>query len=302
MYQIKVSTTQPTIDIVSSILWDVGACGVSIDQPFDSSEVDYDYLDQKLLMQCTKCDVVVSGFFECIKGVQQNLICEFAKLSENCIWDIGTFDLEICEVKYNWIEDFKKYFVDADYGKVVVVPEWNDSKFDKPTVKLQLAAAFGTGQHQTTRMCIEALQSHLGQKSVVADVGCGSGILGLVALSLGAKFVKFCDIDTQSTSVTQYNLNLNQVDTSLYQVCSSNLLHDDKKKYDLIIANLTASTLIQFADSAKENMHAHSQLIVSGIILDRLDELKAVYKSKMYNLIDTKIADDWALCIFKKDF
>jgi ribosomal protein L11 methyltransferase len=296
VYQISITTTQPSADIISSILWDCGAIGVSLHEPLDIGDVDFDYIDESLLQ--ISPNTIVSGFFESsdIQDIKKALD-EFEK---NCEWDVGSLDLHVAKVdNYQWVDEFKKYFVDVDYGSIVVVPEWSQNLYQKPTVKMQLSSSFGTGKHQTTSMCIGALQKFGTTKKSIADIGCGSGILGLTALSLGAEFVKFGDIDSQAIDATKYNLDLNSIKPNRYKVCQCSLLEGDSNKYDIIVANLTAKILIELGKTIRQNMHSDSIVITSGIILEKLEQVEQNFYSNDLKLLQSKTMDDWAMCVFE---
>ncbi|MDR1138365.1 MAG: 50S ribosomal protein L11 methyltransferase [Clostridiales bacterium] len=297
-YKISISTTRQNIDVLSGLLWELGTTGVLIIDK-DIGDLSYDYLDSSLDM--TESDeAVVSGFFDydALTDVQSML----NDWQHKCEWQVGTLELGLEIVDPNqWVEDFRDSFVPVDYGQVVVVPEWVVTEYTKPVVRLQLASAFGTGKHETTSMCIKALQKYVQPGLSVADVGCGSGILGLVALLLGAGLVSFSDVDGGAISTTRYNLDINNIDSKYYTIDQRSFLDGDSINYHIVVANLTADLLTKLSSTVHNNLKPNGILILSGIILDKVDLVKDTYIDCNCQLIDQTIEGEWACLVFGID-
>ena len=180
------------------------------------------------------------------------------------------------------------------------MPEWiaYNKKDDEQVVKLDNNMAFGTGEHETTSMCVELLQEYLTPDSVCIDVGCGSGILGISAVKLGAKFAYLTDIDAVAVESANHNCALNGV-TDNVQVARANLLDDSNLKGDIMLANITADILANLAPSIPKNLKAGGTLILSGIIDSKLETVIEVYTAQGLTL-DRKVKKgEWNALAFK---
>ena len=179
------------------------------------------------------------------------------------------------------------------------MPEWIDYKPQNGETPLFIGSnmAFGTGEHETTSMCVEFLQDYVKKSDVVIDVGCGSGILGIAAAKLGAKKVIMTDIDECAIEASEQNIKLNGVNNG--RVYLKNLLDDNTVKGDVIVANIMAEVLIGFAAGLKNNLNVGGTVILSGILVDRLDKVVAAYKAQGFELLKTKIKGEWAAIALK---
>ena len=159
--------------------------------------------------------------------------------------------------------------------------------------------SFGTGQHHTTKLCIEALENTVFEGCSVLDLGSGSGILSIASLLLGAKSAVAVDIDKLAVDVSIENAALNGFSNTNYIAYQGNILSDNdlkdkiKGKYDVVVANIVADVLIAFAPVFKEYMHNNSKLICSGIISHRLNDVKNALKDNEYNILSQKEESEW---------
>ena len=157
--------------------------------------------------------------------------------------------------------------------------------------------AFGTGEHETTSMCVQLLQKYVNAGSTVIDVGCGSGILGIAAARLGAKNVIMTDIDECAVEAANHNVKLNGVKNA--EVYLKNLLDDNAVKGDVIVANIMAEVLIMFASGLKNNLKSGGVVLLSGILTDRLDKVIAAYTAQGFTLLEQEIKGEWAAIALK---
>lgn len=243
----------------------------------------------------------------CLKTKQQRPCLskeDFEVLSENCrgITSLGTLETTLREVEGDdWIEIWKSHFRPLHIGeRIVVCPEWikYDRKPNEEVVKLDSNMAFGTGEHETTSMCLKLLQRYLTPSSVCIDVGCGSGILGISAIKLGAKYAYLTDIDYVAVESAKHNAEINGVAQSV-TVAHSNLLENSDVKGDIILANITAEILCGLAPSIPKNLKEGGTLILSGIIKSRLDMVIKAFTAQKLTL-EEKIKDgEWIALSFK---
>ncbi len=308
--ELTIHTTTEGSELIADILWRYTNYGVAISDVKDvialqNNKVMYwDYIDDSLLGD--RRDVLVKAFVpkdETAKTLP--LIREdFEVLSENCcgITSLGTLETTMREVEGDdWIEIWKSHFRPLHIGeRIVVCPEWikYDRKPNEEVVKLDSNMAFGTGEHETTSMCLRLLQRYLTPSSVCIDVGCGSGILGISAIKLGAKYAYLTDIDYVAVESAKHNAEINGVAQSV-TVAHSNLLENSDVKGDIILANITAEILCGLAPSIPKNLKEGGTLILSGIIESRFDMVIKAFTAQKLTL-EEKIKDgEWIAISFK---
>ena len=204
-------------------------------------------------------------------------------------------DLSISELEEtNWIESYQKNFQPIKFGKnLCVVPSWEESnKFDDKTIiKMDPGLAFGSGSHETTHLCLEYLDSSNLKELTVIDYGCGSGILSIAALSLGAKNVIAVDIDPQAIIATKENAKINNVDKKISIVSSESLADTEA---DLLIANILSNPLMILRDKFIDLIKSNGRIVISGIMKKQLLEVAKHYE-EFCNIVDIKERNKWCL-------
>lgn len=276
--QVTVTTTTEGSDIVASLLMDEGSEGVSIIDHKDvedliKSDVIWDYIDDSLKIDDKK--VFVSGFYDEGKNLS-SLNQKLDLLKANAAVDVGSLETS---VSVNRTEDYenvwKQFYTPIEIGeKLVVVPKWlKHSDNGRNAVYIDPGMAFGTGKHETTSMCLKLLDSTDLQDKTVADMGCGSGILGIAAMKLGAKSCMMNDIDPQAVKAAKENAESNGVDCTILL----GDLKNDGEKFDVIIANITADVLIRLSSVIESMAKKGTTVILSGIINERADDVVKAY-------------------------
>jgi len=204
-------------------------------------------------------------------------------------------DLSISELEEtNWIESYQKNFQPIKFGKnLYVVPSWEKSnKFDdKTSIKMDPGLAFGSGSHETTHLCLEYLDSSNLKELTVIDYGCGSGILGIAALSLGAKKVMAVDIDPQAIIATKENAKINNVDKNISIVSPDTLIDTEA---DLLIANILSNPLMTLRDKFIELIKSNGRIVISGVMKKQLLEVSKHYE-EFCSIVDIKERNKWCL-------
>lgn len=307
--ELTIHTTSEGSELIADILWRYTNYGVAISDVKDvialqrDKAMYWDYIDENLTVAG---DVLVKAFIaleETDKIVPQIRadIEETAKNGEGFI-NFGTLETTRRVVEGDdWLEIWRKHFRPIHIGEsVVIVPEWIDyeQKAGEVTVKLDSNMAFGTGEHETTSMCIELLQKYITPDSVCIDVGCGSGILGISAVKLGAKFAYLTDIDAVAVESANHNCKLNGVSGQV-TVSRANLLDDSNLKGDIMLANITADILENLAPSIPKNLKAGGKLILSGIIDCKLNRVIEVYSTEGLTLLEKVKKGEWNALAFK---
>nr|MBO4517311.1 50S ribosomal protein L11 methyltransferase [Clostridia bacterium] len=298
--EISVKTTHLGSELVADILSELSDGGVSVSDVQDvidleNSGKNWDYAEESVYAKdstvVVKCYIKISEKARKLADISRAL----KTLKENSPFDLGELNISETEIDGDfWREKWKENFKPIHIGNIVVVPEWIDykQKAQEKTVIIGSNMAFGTGEHETTSMCVEFLQTFVNENDTVIDVGTGSGILGIAASKLGAKKVIMTDIDECAITASEQNIELNNVKNA--EVYLKNLLDDNTVKGDIIVANIIAEVLIGFAAGLKNNLKAGGKVILSGILTDRLDKVVAAYKAQGFNLLDTKIKGEWA--------
>lgn len=303
--EITVTTTHLGSELVADILWNYTEGGVSIADIEDVKDLyrtgkTWDYADESVLNKSG--DVFIKAY---VKAGDGKTVSEIERaligLKERAEFDVGTLETVKRTVDGDaWIEQWKEHFKPINIGKIVVVPEWVKYKVKKGETPVYIGSntAFGTGEHETTSMCVEFLQKYVKCGDVVADVGSGSGILGISAAKLGASKVVMTDIDERAVEASEYNSRLNGVTNA--EILLKNLLDDDKVKADVIVANIMAEILMAFAPEIGKNLNGNGKIILSGILTDRLEKVKNAYLSAGFKYVESKIKGEWAALVMEK--
>lgn len=287
---ITVKTTHDYADLVASAMFNAGAEGVEILDSEDlrellRSDTVWDYVDENLLVADPVVRVsAVTAIGNA--GFSASLADELDALAERGAY-IGEVESRVIDDE-DWANEWKKYFKPIVTDSVTVVPTWiaYSPREGEKLLRLDPGMAFGTGEHATTRMCLELMRA---AGRGVIDVGCGSGILGIAAAITGAKSVYMCDIDPQAVKAARNNAELNGVVCEIEQ---ADLLATSRRA-ELILANLTADLLIRMAPAVREHLEEGGKLVVSGIIAERLDEVKDAFSRLGYKIEKEAAEGDW---------
>ncbi len=298
-----ISTTHEGGEVISDMLWEYTDLGVVISDVEDVIALSkdgraWDYADESIFTAdktvLVKCYFPIDTAKEKIREVENRLI----DFKAGGFLDFGTLETSKREIDGElWREQWKEHFKPIHIGKIVILPEW--IKYEKAPeeliVKLDSNMAFGTGEHETTSMCVEFLSKYVGANDTVLDVGCGSGILGITASKLGAKKVIMTDIDECAIVASEHNIALNGVDNCT--VILKNLLDDNTVKGDVIACNIMAEVLIAFAPFIGGNLNENGKIILSGILVGRLSAVKEAYLKAGFTFIEEKIKGEWSALV-----
>ncbi|HJI57490.1 MAG: 50S ribosomal protein L11 methyltransferase [Pseudoruminococcus massiliensis] len=203
-------------------------------------------------------------------------------------------DVEAC------LDNWKKYFYPIEIGeKLLVRPVWREDYDPKGRTVLHLepGIAFGTGTHETTRLCLEALEKYVSDGAAVLDVGCGSGILAVASLLLGAKSAIGIDIDELAVKSSIENAERNGV-SDRYTAIHGNLADEVTGTYDIITANIVADAIIMLSGDIEKHMHKDTVYIMSGIIDSRLEDVLSALP-KTLKIIETRTDKGWYCLVAK---
>ena len=287
--EITVRTTSEMAEVVAYFLQEVCLDGVTILDKNDLYQnASWDYKDDSADMVYAD-EVMVKGY---CNVEDTNSVLTFLRQNLSNLTNAGSLDIKVGTVDGNaWVEKWKETFRPLETEKLVICPEWQSVETDKIVFLMDSGVAFGTGQHETTSMCLEFLENlHLSNQTVL-DVGCGSGILGLCALLLGAKSAELVDIDVQATDVALHNAQINGLD-SLCSIKTGNLTEKTTGTFNIVFANLTADILQLLYQDISTVVHSGTTLILSGILDIKLDGIVELYSQK-FDVLEIKQKGEW---------
>ncbi len=201
----------------------------------------------------------------------------------------------------DWENNWREYYKPIEVGeKLVVVPEWEPIPEDgRIALRLDPGLIFGTGSHATTRMCLAALERFVGPETKVLDLGCGSGILGIGALVLGAKSCLGCDIDPKAPDVVYSNAALNGIGPDRLRACAGDVIADASLRrdfgtgYDLVLANIVSDVIIPLTAHVPGFLAPDGVFITSGVIEGRQDEVRAAIERAGLRVIEHRCEEEW---------
>ncbi|SHI47842.1 ribosomal protein L11 methyltransferase [Anaerovibrio lipolyticus DSM 3074] len=305
--EISIQTTHEATELIAEIFNDLGATGVVIEDP----ELVNDYItsgkwDYTDIPIATETEVVTEKAYLAVDGELEGKLQTFrqeVKALEGRGVSIAPGIITTSELAdEDWSDTWKQYFHTEKPGdRIVIKPSWEqyEPKDDEIVVELDPGAAFGTGTHATTSMCICELEKLVQPGMKVFDVGTGSGILSIIAAKLGAKDIQAVDYDDSVLKIVQENLEENHVE-NVISVAQSDLMQNVHGKANLVIANIVADIIIRLFDQLDEHLEEDGTLLTSGIIEDRIDDVINAATAHGYGVVKRMENKGWACITFKK--
>ena len=201
----------------------------------------------------------------------------------------------------DWENNWKEFYQPIPIGeKLMVVPEWMETETDgRIALRLDPGLIFGTGSHATTRMCLEALEHMAAPGKKLLDLGCGSGILAIGGILLGCDSAIGCDIDPKAPDVAESNAALNGIYTDRFKVYAGDVLSDEGMRkflgegYDIVTANIVSDVIIPLVGFVRRFMKEGGELVVSGIIEGRQDEVVAAIEAAGFTITGSYCQEEW---------
>ncbi|WP_455529580.1 50S ribosomal protein L11 methyltransferase [Ruminococcus sp.] len=315
--EVNIYTTTEGIELLCSKLGDIGIKGFSIKDAEDFKEFlenkngQWDYIDDDL-MGLSECETCITVYIPTNGQGAEMLIAIKSMLAEMKAADTegvyGRLEAEMSNIREeDWANNWKQYFKPFKVGeKLVIKPSWEeyDNSDGRIILEIDPASSFGTGKHHTTRLCLEVLEKYLNNGDKLLDMGCGSGILSIGAMLLGADSVVAVDIEENAAATAKENALKNNIPADKYRTYFGNILTDEKladeidDKYDIIAANIVADVLIAMKDSFRRYLRSGGILIVSGIIEERMNEVIDVLISAGFKDPEPEVREGWAAVKF----
>ncbi len=202
----------------------------------------------------------------------------------------------------DWINNWKKYFHPMPIGKKLLIhPVWEEEyeADGRAVLHLEPGLAFGTGSHPTTKLCLEMLEKYICCGSRVLDVGCGSGILSVASLLLGAESATGVDIDSLAVKTALENARKNGFEPPVFHAVQGNLSDKINGKFDVVVANIVADVIMEFNESASEFLDDDGVYITGGIIDARADEIAVSFEQNGFEIIENRAEKGWNVFVCK---
>lgn len=313
--EVTVKTTTEGADIVAQVFYEEGVKGVVVEDPNDiesarQEEHSWDYIDDSILYDMSE-DVLVkaylsndAAFADKYSSIKEKI--EYLSYKSYGI-DMGKLKISLTSVcDEDWANNWKQYYKPMRVSeRLMIKPSWEplpmESIGDNDVVlEMDPGMAFGTGTHETTILCIEAIDSYLQEGAEVADIGCGTGILAISAVLLGAKKATAVDADSSAVKTATENVRKNHT-ADRVEVIQGNLLDPVQGPFDMIVANITADVVIQLADSVGSYLKPNGIFIASGIIRERLKDVVEAVKEATLEPIDIRAKGEWTMVVCKAD-
>ncbi len=315
--EISITTTSQGIEPVCGNLYQLGITGLQIEDEEDFKDFleknhqFWDYVDEDLIKEKEK-ETCIKAYVSDNASGNEMLIAIKQAITNLKAYDVdgeyGKLEISLGNLsEEDWANNWKKYFHPMNIGnKILIKPEWEEltEPTDRIIFNINPGMTFGTGSHYTTQLCIEELENYIDDTKNVLDLGCGSGILSVISLMLGAKKALAVDIDPNCVDIAYQNAKRNRVDIQNYDVISGNILDDEdicqyikKNKYNVVLANIVADVIIASLSLVKQVISDDGVFITSGIIEDRIDDVKNALTENGFEILKINRRKDWAAIV-----
>lgn len=258
-----------------------------------------DLIEEELLKKDRE-NVIVHIYLSASENVSEALSAIEEKLkSAGIAFSVNTD----CIKQEDWANNWKKYFHQLNIGeKMLICPSWEkaENPENRAVLYLEPGMAFGTGTHATTCLCMEVMEKYVSDKSTVLDIGCGSGILALSSVLLGAKSALGVDIDEKAVKTARENAERNGFTEPDIKFIEGDLTEKVSGKYNLVLANIVADVIVILCDSVNRFMSDDALFIVSGIIKESEEQVKSAFEKNSLEIIERKEKEGWLSFVLRQ--
>ena len=305
----RLKTTTESEDIVSSMLMDLGIQGIEIEDKIPLTQSDKEQMFVDILPEIEADDGVayISFYLEEDEDKEEVLANVKKELEEmRAYTNVGACTIEESQTEdVDWVNNWKQYFHQFYVDDVLIIPSWEEVKpedEDKMIIHIDPGTAFGTGMHETTQLCIRQIRKYVTPDTTILDVGCGSGILGMLALKFGAKYSVGTDLDPCAIDATYENMEVNGITKDQYEVMIGNIIDDkevqDKvgyEKYDI------ADVLVPLTPVILHQLKTGGIYITSGIIDAKEETVVEAVKEAGLEVLEVTYQGEWVSVTARKN-
>lgn len=311
----RLKTTTESEDLVSSMLMDLGIQGIEIEDKIPLTQSDKEQMFVDILPEIAADDGVayISFYLEEDEDKEAVLAQVKAELEEMSSYaNVGECSIEESQTEdVDWVNNWKQYFHQFYVDDVLIIPSWEEVKpedEDKMIIHIDPGTAFGTGMHETTQLCIRQIRKYVTPDTTILDVGCGSGILGMLALKFGAKYSVGTDLDPCAIDATHENMEVNGIAKEQYEVMIGNII-DDKaiqdrvgyEKYEMVAANILADVLVPLTPVIVNQLKSGGIYITSGIIEAKEETVVEAVKKAGLTVLEINHQGEWVSVTARKN-
>ena len=311
----RLKTTTEAEDIVSSMLMDLGIQGVEIEDKIPLTQSDKEQMFVDILPEIEADDGVayLSFYLEEEDDKDAVLADVMRELKEMSAYvNVGECLIEESQTEdVDWVNNWKKYFHQFCVDDVLIIPSWEEVQpedSDKLVIHIDPGTAFGTGMHETTQLCIRQIRKYVTEDTRILDVGCGSGILGMLALKFGAAYSVGTDLDPCAIDATNENMEVNGIGRDRYEVMIGNIIDDKEiqdrvgyEKYDIVAANILAPVLVELTPVITSQLKQGGIYITSGIIDDKEQMVRDAVSAAGLEILDVTYQGEWVCVTARKN-
>ena len=311
----RLKTTTEAEDIVSSMLMDLGIQGVEIEDKVPLTQSDKEQMFVDILPEIEADDgVAYLSFYLEPEDDKEKILSEIRQeLQEMSSYlNVGECRIEESETEdVDWVNNWKQYFHQFYVDDILIIPSWENVKpedSDKMVIHIDPGTAFGTGMHETTQLCIRQIRKYVTEGTRILDVGCGSGILGMLALKFGAAYSVGTDLDPCAIEATYENMEVNGISKERYEVMIGNIIDDKEVQdkvgygcYDIVVANILADVLVQLTPVIVNQLKSGGIYITSGIIDDKEQTVVDAVKAAGLEVLDVTYQGEWVCVTARKN-
>lgn len=311
----RIKTTTEAEDIVCSSLMDLGVQGVEVEDKIPLTQREKEQMFVDILPEIDVDDGVayISFYLEEDEDKEQMLQAVREELKEIGTYvNVGSMEIEESQTEdVDWVNNWKQYFHQFTIDDVLIIPSWEDVQpedEDKMIIHIDPGTAFGTGMHETTQLCIRQIKKYVTEDTEILDVGCGSGILGMLALKFGAKHSTGTDLDPCAIDATHENMDVNGISRDQYRVMIGNII-DDKEvqdqvgydRYDIVAANILADVLVPLTPVILNHLKTGGIYITSGIIEEKEETVVEAVKAAGLEVLEVNHQGEWVSVTARKN-